>query len=132
MASLPMLLLLLLLLLLQVPTDVSSRQGATLLTHDLFTNNVVYMEAVMDMKSVPMNLLPLVPLFCRSLTNMATEVCLRACMAACACCTWHLLSGARTYEPARVRSSPLCLQALSIGTAGVDCAHRLGMHMQRA
>uniref|UniRef100_A0A7S3VL18 Peptidase M16C associated domain-containing protein n=1 Tax=Dunaliella tertiolecta TaxID=3047 RepID=A0A7S3VL18_DUNTE len=57
----------------KVPTEVSSRQGATILTHDLFTNNVVYMEAVMDMKSVPLSLLPLVPLFCRSLTNMATE-----------------------------------------------------------
>ena len=79
----------------QVPTDVSSRQGATILTHDLFTNNVVYMEAVLDMKSVPLSLLPLVPLFCRSLTNMATEVCVcvcvhvrvcvRACMRACVC-----------------------------------------------
>lgn len=58
----------------QVPTDMSSRQGATILTHDMFTNNVVYMEAVMDMKNVPLSLLPLIPLFCRSLTNMATEV----------------------------------------------------------
>lgn len=28
----------------KVPTDVSSVQGATLLTHDLFTNDVLYME----------------------------------------------------------------------------------------
>jgi Zn-dependent M16 (insulinase) family peptidase len=58
----------------QVPTDVSSSQGATILTHDLFTNNVVYMETALDMKNVPLHLIPLVPLFCRSLTNMATEV----------------------------------------------------------
>ena len=26
-----------------VPTDVTAQQGATLLTHDLFTNNILYM-----------------------------------------------------------------------------------------
>lgn len=58
----------------QVPTAVSKSEGATLLTHDLFTNNVLYLEAALDMRGVPAALLPLVPLFCRSLTNMATEV----------------------------------------------------------
>jgi Zn-dependent M16 (insulinase) family peptidase len=27
-----------------VPTDITQQQGATLLTHDLFTNNILYME----------------------------------------------------------------------------------------
>lgn len=55
-----------------VPTAISSEQGATLLTHDLFTNNILYFEALMDMKALPPHLLPLVPLFCRSLTQMGT------------------------------------------------------------
>jgi len=58
----------------KVPTDVTSLSGgAKLLSHDLFTNNVLYAEVALDMRGVPAHLLPLVPLFCRSLTNMATE-----------------------------------------------------------
>lgn len=58
----------------KVPTDVTqlSGSGATLLTHDLFTNNILYMETAFDMKTIPGHLLPLVPLFCRSLTQMGT------------------------------------------------------------
>jgi Zn-dependent M16 (insulinase) family peptidase len=57
----------------QVPTDITQQQGATLLTHDLFTNNILYFEAALDMRAVPASLLPLVPLFCRSLTQMGTD-----------------------------------------------------------
>ena len=39
--------------------------GANLLTHDLFTNNIVYLEAALNLRPVPAKLLPLVPLFCR-------------------------------------------------------------------
>ncbi|GFR50856.1 hypothetical protein Agub_g13138 [Astrephomene gubernaculifera] len=57
----------------KVPTDVTPlSDGATLLTHDLFTNDVLYMEAAFDLRPVPSSLLPLVPLFCRSLTQMGT------------------------------------------------------------
>lgn len=28
----------------KVPTDITKEQGATLLTHDLFTNDILYME----------------------------------------------------------------------------------------
>jgi Zn-dependent M16 (insulinase) family peptidase len=49
-----------------IPTDVASVSGgATLLTHDLFTNNVLYAEAALPLRGVPAALLPLVPLFCR-------------------------------------------------------------------
>jgi Zn-dependent M16 (insulinase) family peptidase len=48
-----------------IPTDVTSVNDATLLTHDLFTNNVVYVEAALNLRTVPADLLPLVPLFCR-------------------------------------------------------------------
>ena len=48
-----------------IPTDVASASDATLLTHDLFTNNVLYAEVAMPMRGLPAGLLPLVPLFCR-------------------------------------------------------------------
>lgn len=48
-----------------IPTDVTSINDATLLHHDLFTNNVVYVEAALNLRTVPADLLPLVPLFCR-------------------------------------------------------------------
>lgn len=56
-----------------VPTAQTEVQGATLLTHDLFTNDVLYMEVGLDLRPVSAELLPLVPLFCRSLTQMGTE-----------------------------------------------------------
>ncbi|KAI8103761.1 hypothetical protein M9435_006289 [Picochlorum sp. BPE23] len=57
-----------------VPTAItSSESGVTTLAHDLFTNDVLYMDIAFDLKSVPSNLLHLVPLFCRSLTQMGTE-----------------------------------------------------------
>eukprot|EP00798_Chlamydomonas_sp_ICE-L_P006877 gene6877-30852_t len=57
-----------------IPTAVSKKDdGSTVLTHDLFTNNVIYVEALLDMKPVPQSLLPLIPLFCRSLTQMGTQ-----------------------------------------------------------
>lgn len=48
-----------------IPTDQAALNDATLLTHDLFTNNVVYVEAAVNLRTVPADLLPLVPLFCR-------------------------------------------------------------------
>jgi presequence protease len=58
-----------------VPTVVTPLAGgaATLLEHELFTNDVLYAEVGLDMRSVPQELLPLVPLFCRSLTQMGTD-----------------------------------------------------------
>ena len=48
-----------------VPSDVTQISGVTVLQHDLFTNDVLYAEAALDMHPVPAQLLPLVPLFCR-------------------------------------------------------------------
>jgi hypothetical protein len=56
-----------------IPTAQSSAHGATVLSHELFTNDVLYAEALLDLQAVPSRLLPLVPLFCRSLTNMGTK-----------------------------------------------------------
>lgn len=48
-----------------IPSAVAEEQGVQLLRHELFTNDVLYVEAALDMHSVPSNLLHLVPLFCR-------------------------------------------------------------------
>lgn len=48
-----------------IPTAKSEVAGTTLLTHDLFTNDVLYMETAFDLTPLPANLLSLVPLFCR-------------------------------------------------------------------
>lgn len=56
-----------------VPTAIStSTDGVTTLTHDIFTNDVVYLDVALDLRPVPADLLPLVPLFARSLTQMGT------------------------------------------------------------
>jgi Zn-dependent M16 (insulinase) family peptidase len=57
-----------------VPTAVSeSATGVTTLAHDIFTNDVLYLDIAFDLKTVPADLLHLVPLFCRSLTQMGTD-----------------------------------------------------------
>ncbi len=57
-----------------IPLDVSQLGNtSTLLHHDLFTNGVVYLDVGFDLHSLPAELLPLVKLFGRSLTQMGTE-----------------------------------------------------------
>jgi Zn-dependent M16 (insulinase) family peptidase len=58
----------------KVPTAVSDLSGGSkLLAHELFTNDVLYAEAALDMSGMPAQLLPLVPLFCRSLTQVGGQ-----------------------------------------------------------
>lgn len=40
-------------------------QAVQLLRHDLFTNDVLYLELALDLRPLPPHLLPLLPLFCR-------------------------------------------------------------------
>ena len=51
----------------------ASSARAELLTHELFTNDVLYLDALLPMRAIPARILPLVPLFCRSLTQMGTR-----------------------------------------------------------
>ena len=51
----------------------ASAATAKLLSHELFTNDVLYLDALLPMRAIPARLLPLVPLFCRSLTQMGTR-----------------------------------------------------------
>uniref|UniRef100_A0A6J1C5I7 Presequence protease 1, chloroplastic/mitochondrial-like n=1 Tax=Momordica charantia TaxID=3673 RepID=A0A6J1C5I7_MOMCH len=57
----------------RVPTEIGNVNGVTVLQHELFTNDVLYTEAVFDMSSLKQELLPLVPLFCQSLLEMGTK-----------------------------------------------------------
>ncbi|CAN1773318.1 Presequence protease 1, chloroplastic/mitochondrial [Linum perenne] len=56
-----------------IPIEVGEINGAKVLQHDLFTNDVLYAEVVFNMKSLKQELLPLVPLFCQSLLEMGTK-----------------------------------------------------------
>jgi hypothetical protein len=88
----------------QVPSAVTDSKGATLLTHDLFTNDVLYAETVLDMTGVPGRLLPLIPLFCRSLTQVG-----RGAGCVCVCVEGGGGGGAACQGRCRV-GCPLSLQ----------------------
>jgi Zn-dependent M16 (insulinase) family peptidase len=56
-----------------IPTEVGEIQGATLLTHDLFTNGIVYLELGFNMRALPQALLPYARFFGKALAKMGTE-----------------------------------------------------------
>ena len=57
----------------KIPTEVRQEGSVTYLTHDLFTNDILYFTLALDMTSLPEELLPMVPLFCDCLTEMGTK-----------------------------------------------------------
>jgi len=56
-----------------IPIAVSSEKGTTVLRHDLLTNGIVYTDIGFDLRVIPFDLLPLIPLFSRCLTEMGTS-----------------------------------------------------------
>lgn len=56
-----------------IPSDVTTVGNTTLLTHDLFTSDVLYADVALPLTRVPARLLPLLPLFCSSLLQMGTH-----------------------------------------------------------
>jgi Zn-dependent M16 (insulinase) family peptidase len=56
-----------------IPTEISQLHGAQLLTHDLFTNGIVYLDLGLDLHVLPADLLPYVGLYGRALTEIGTE-----------------------------------------------------------
>ncbi|XP_031491266.1 presequence protease 1, chloroplastic/mitochondrial-like isoform X2 [Nymphaea colorata] len=56
-----------------VPTEIGEMDGVKVLKHDLFTNGILYADAVFDMTSLKPELIPLIPLFCQSLLEMGTK-----------------------------------------------------------
>jgi presequence protease len=55
-----------------IPSEERTAGGAPLLFHDLFTNGIVYLDLAFDLRALPAELLPFVPLFARALTEMGT------------------------------------------------------------
>jgi Zn-dependent M16 (insulinase) family peptidase len=56
-----------------IPLEVTERDGARILYHDLFTNGVIYLDVGLDLRTLPQELLPYVVLFGRALLEMGTE-----------------------------------------------------------
>lgn len=56
-----------------IPIEIGEEKGVKVLKHDLPTNGIVYADVGLDMRVVPFDLLPLMPLFCRCLTEMGTS-----------------------------------------------------------
>lgn len=56
-----------------IPLDVSDSHGCTVLFHDLFTNGIVYLDLGFNLRALPQEALPYVPLFGRALLEMGTE-----------------------------------------------------------
>ncbi len=56
-----------------IPREILERAGTTILYHDLFTNGIVYLDVGFDLRVLPRELLPYVPLFARALLELGTE-----------------------------------------------------------
>jgi presequence protease len=56
-----------------IPIEVEEFQGAQVLSHDLFTNGILYLDLAFDLHTLPERLLPYTSLFGRSLVEMGTE-----------------------------------------------------------
>ncbi|HSN77913.1 MAG TPA: insulinase family protein, partial [Anaerolineae bacterium] len=57
----------------RIPSVEGELAGARLLTHDLFTNGILYLDLGFDLRSLPQRLLPYGELFGRLLLSMGTE-----------------------------------------------------------
>ncbi|CAA6674281.1 unnamed protein product [Spirodela intermedia] len=57
----------------QILTEIAKVNGVKVLQHDLFTNDVLYLEVVFDLCHLRQDLLQLIPLFCQSLLEMRTR-----------------------------------------------------------
>ena len=57
----------------RIPVEMSTLAGVKVLTHDLFTNDIVYLDVGFDLQALPQALLPYGELFGRLLLSMGTE-----------------------------------------------------------
>lgn len=56
-----------------IPNEIIQKEPATILYHDLFTSEILYLDLSLDMKALPGEYLPYMRLFMRSLLEMGTE-----------------------------------------------------------
>ena len=57
----------------RIPLEVSEHAGCQVLTHDLFTNGILYLDVGFNLHTLPQALLPYVPLFGRALLEIGTQ-----------------------------------------------------------
>jgi len=57
----------------RIPCDLLDRHQVRLLYHNLFTNGIVYLDLGFNLRSLPQELLPFVPLFGRALLELGTD-----------------------------------------------------------
>lgn len=57
----------------RIPLEHLHHSGAEILYHDLFTNGIVYLDTGFDLHTLPIDLLPYMPIFGRALIEMGTE-----------------------------------------------------------
>ena len=56
-----------------LPIAISQTLGSDILFHDLFTNGILYLDVGLNLRGLPQELLPYLPLFSRALLQMGTE-----------------------------------------------------------
>ena len=57
----------------RIPIEVGEKEQARILYHPLFTNGILYLDVGLNLRVVPDDLLPYVPLFGRALLEMGTD-----------------------------------------------------------
>lgn len=57
----------------RIPIEVGEKKQATILYHPLFTNGILYLDVGLNLRVLPDDLLPYVPLFGRALLEMGTD-----------------------------------------------------------
>ena len=56
-----------------LPNEVVESGDRTVLFHDIFTNEILYLTIGFDLRQIPQNLIPLLPLYSRCLLEMGTQ-----------------------------------------------------------
>lgn len=56
-----------------LPIAIDAHNGSPILFHDLFTNGIFYLDVGLDLRSLPQEILPYLPLFSTALLQMGTE-----------------------------------------------------------
>jgi Zn-dependent M16 (insulinase) family peptidase len=56
-----------------IPLEIVPQNGTQVLYHDLFTNGIIYLDVGFDLRTLPQELIPYVPLFGQALVKIGTE-----------------------------------------------------------
>jgi Zn-dependent M16 (insulinase) family peptidase len=57
----------------QIPIEIDEQYGSKIITHDLFTNDIIYLDVGFNLHVLSQDLLPYIPLFGRALTQIGTD-----------------------------------------------------------